>query len=131
MVGARGIVVGGTTAAEVRISGNSVRDVVQGIHVGISARRPRNPGGSVATDSAGRVVIDKNVVRVALMPESVVERHGIFVGNRVMFEDMLAAMTVNDIHPIIDKVFDFQDAASAYQYQMEGKHFGKVVITHG
>ena len=54
--------------------------------------------------------------------------HGIFVGNRVMYEDMLAAMTVNKIHPIVDKVYDFQDAAAAYQYQMDGKHFGKVVI---
>jgi len=54
--------------------------------------------------------------------------HGIFVGNRTMFEDMLAAMTVNRIKPVIDKVFAFEDAAEAYRYQMEGKHFGKVVI---
>ena len=54
--------------------------------------------------------------------------HGIFVGNRVMFEDMLKAMTVSQIHPIIDKTYAFEDAASAYRYQMEAKHFGKVVI---
>ena len=54
--------------------------------------------------------------------------HGIFVGSRAMFEDMLAAMTVNRIKPIIDKVFPFEDAAEAYRYQMETKHFGKVVI---
>src|SRR2546430_3835581 len=78
----RGITVGGTTAAEVRISGNSVRDVVQGIHVGTSAQRKRNPGpGAPVSDTAGRVVISHNAVYVTLMPESVVERHGIFVGN--------------------------------------------------
>lgn len=55
--------------------------------------------------------------------------HGIFVGNRAMYEDMLKAMTMSAIHPIIDKTFEFGDAASAYRYQMEGKHFGKVVIT--
>ena len=54
--------------------------------------------------------------------------HGIFVGNRVMFEDMLDAMTVNRIHPVIDKTFEFKDARAAYQYQMDGKHFGKVII---
>ncbi|MEI9988697.1 MAG: NAD(P)-dependent alcohol dehydrogenase [Rhizomicrobium sp.] len=54
--------------------------------------------------------------------------HGIFVGNRVMFEDMLAAMTVNAIKPIIDKTYAFEDAAEAYKHQMEAKHFGKVVI---
>ncbi len=54
--------------------------------------------------------------------------HGIFVGNRAMFEDMLAAMTVNAIKPVIDKTYAFEDAHAAYQYQMDAKHFGKVVI---
>lgn len=54
--------------------------------------------------------------------------HGIYVGSRTMFEDMLAAMTTNHIKPIIDKVFPFEDAAEAYKYQQAGKHFGKVVI---
>jgi Family of unknown function (DUF6519) len=82
MLGARGIVVGGTVARDVRITGNTVRDVVQGIHVGTSSHRPRNPGaGGPVSDTAGRVVIDKNTVHVAVMPESVQERHGIFVGN--------------------------------------------------
>ena len=45
-----------------------------------------------------------------------------------MFQDMLTAMTANAIRPIIDKVFRFDKAPDAYRYQMEGKHFGKVVI---
>lgn len=55
--------------------------------------------------------------------------HGIFVGNRRMFEDMLQAMTVNAIRPVVDKVFGFDDAADAYRHLMAGRHFGKVVIT--
>lgn len=55
--------------------------------------------------------------------------HGIFVGSRGMFEDMLTAMVANAIKPIIDKVFPFEDAAEAYRYQQAGKHFGKVVIS--
>ena len=82
MVAARGIVVGGTIAPEVRIIGNTVRDAVQGIHVGVSAQRKRDPGVlAPVADTAGRVLISQNVVNVALMPESAVERHGIFVGN--------------------------------------------------
>ncbi|HUO93328.1 MAG TPA: NAD(P)-dependent alcohol dehydrogenase [Rhizomicrobium sp.] len=54
--------------------------------------------------------------------------HGIFVGNRRMFEDMLAAMRVNAIKPVIDRTFAFKEVAEAYRYQMEGRHFGKVVI---
>ena len=80
MLAAQGIVVAGTTADEVRIVGNTVRDSVQGIHVGVSAQRVRNPGSGVS-DTAGRVVIDDNVVALALMAESSTERHGIFVGN--------------------------------------------------
>ena len=54
--------------------------------------------------------------------------HGIFVGNRTMFEDMLTAMTVNAIKPVIDSVFSFDDAVKAYAHMIAGAHFGKVVI---
>jgi NADPH:quinone reductase-like Zn-dependent oxidoreductase len=54
---------------------------------------------------------------------------GVFVGNRTMFEDMLKAMTVNAIKPVIDRTFDFDHARDAYQQVKDGKHFGKVVIT--
>lgn len=37
-------------------------------------------------------------------------------------------MTVNSIKPIIDKTFEFKDAAAAYKDKMEGKHFGKIAI---
>jgi NADPH:quinone reductase-like Zn-dependent oxidoreductase len=54
--------------------------------------------------------------------------HGIFVGSRAMFADMLTAMTVNRIRPIVDRAFPFEQAVDAYRYQMAGAHFGKVVI---
>lgn len=54
--------------------------------------------------------------------------HGIFVGNRAMFERMNVAIEVNGIMPVVDKVFAFEQAADAYRYQQSGAHFGKVVI---
>ena len=54
---------------------------------------------------------------------------GIFVGSRAMFEDMNRAMAVNGMKPVIDKVFPFEEAAEAYKYQWEKKHFGKIVIS--
>ena len=54
--------------------------------------------------------------------------HGIFVGNRRMFEAMLAAMSVNAIKPVIDRVFAFADAPEAYGHLTAGRHFGKIVI---
>lgn len=55
--------------------------------------------------------------------------HGIFVGNRAMFEDMNRAIAINDIHPPIDKVFPFDEARQAYEYQWSQAHFGKVIIS--
>jgi len=53
--------------------------------------------------------------------------HGIFVGNRCHFEELNAAIEVNRIKPVIDKVFPFEAAAEAFRYQKAGA-FGKVVI---
>ncbi|GAA5508705.1 NAD(P)-dependent alcohol dehydrogenase [Novipirellula caenicola] len=53
---------------------------------------------------------------------------GIYVGSRQMHQRMLAAMTVNQIAPVIDKTFSFDDAIAAYHYFASQKHVGKVVI---
>ncbi len=54
--------------------------------------------------------------------------HGIFVGNRAMFERMNAAIEVNGLRPVVDRVFGFDEAADAYRYQQSASLFGKVVI---
>lgn len=65
-------------------------------------------------------------------PQSIMGRwarlQGIVVGNRAMFEDMIAAITVNHIRPVVDRIFSFDEALDAYRYELAGKHFGKVVI---
>ena len=57
--------------------------------------------------------------------------HGIFVGNRRMFEEMNHAIEVHDIHPVIDKVFDFEDSLEAIGHFKSQAHLGKVVIRIG
>lgn len=54
----------------------------------------------------------------------------ITVGSRQSFEAMLRAIDVNQMRPVIDKVFKFDDAKLAYQHLQEQKHFGKVVISN-
>lgn len=54
----------------------------------------------------------------------------ITVGSRQSFEAMLRAIEVNQMRPVIDKVFAFEDAKLAYQHLQEQKHFGKVVISN-
>ncbi len=55
--------------------------------------------------------------------------NGIYVGSRAMFQRMLLAFTVNQVHPIIDRVFPFAEAKDAYAYLQSGAHFGKIVMT--
>jgi NADPH:quinone reductase-like Zn-dependent oxidoreductase len=53
---------------------------------------------------------------------------GIFVGSGEMFENMLKALTLHEIRPVIDRVFPFAEAKEALRYMESGSHFGKVVI---
>jgi len=53
---------------------------------------------------------------------------GIYVGSAEMFEAMNRAMLRHRTQPVVDRVFGFADAPAAYQYQLSGAHFGKVVI---
>ena len=53
---------------------------------------------------------------------------GIYVGSREMHQRTLAAIDRNNLHPIIDRTFAFENAVEAYRYFASQKHVGKVVI---
>jgi NADPH:quinone reductase-like Zn-dependent oxidoreductase len=53
---------------------------------------------------------------------------GIYVGSRLMFENMNRAIALHKIKPVIDRVFPFDQAIEAYKHLESGSHFGKVVI---
>jgi NADPH:quinone reductase-like Zn-dependent oxidoreductase len=53
---------------------------------------------------------------------------GVYVGSRAMFEAMNAAIAATRLKPVVDRVFPFEEARAAYEYQGSGAHFGKVVI---
>jgi NADPH:quinone reductase-like Zn-dependent oxidoreductase len=50
------------------------------------------------------------------------------VGSREQFEQMNRAITQARIRPVIDKVFEFHEAASAFEYFDTASRIGKVVI---
>jgi len=54
--------------------------------------------------------------------------HGIFVGDRDMFEEMNRAIAVNRIVPVVDRVFRFDEAKAAYRHHASGAFVGKIVI---
>lgn len=53
---------------------------------------------------------------------------GIYVGSRANFEAMTAFIEQHRIRPVIDRVFELDDAADAYRRIDAGEHLGKVVI---
>jgi len=56
---------------------------------------------------------------------------GIFVGSRAMFEDMNRAIESNNLKPVIDKTFAFEEIREALKYMESARHFGKIVINIG
>jgi NADPH:quinone reductase-like Zn-dependent oxidoreductase len=52
----------------------------------------------------------------------------VYVGSRTMFEDMLRAFAYRELHPVVDRVFPFAEAAAAYRLIESQTHFGKIVI---
>ena len=110
MTGGRGVdhvvEVGGAGTLE-----RSLRAVRRGGHVALIG--VLSGGGEI-----NPLPILSNVVRV----------QGIYVGSREMFEAMNRAFALNEIRPVVDRVFDFGEAPEAYRYLESGAHFGKVVI---
>ena len=57
-----------------------------------------------------------------------VKMNGLAVGSRVMQEKMITAIETNQIAPIIDRAFAFDELAAAFRHQASGAHFGKIVV---
>ncbi len=53
---------------------------------------------------------------------------GLFVGPRESFEAMNHALEQHQIKPVIDRVFDFNDAPEAFKYLESAQHMGKIVV---
>jgi NADPH:quinone reductase-like Zn-dependent oxidoreductase len=54
--------------------------------------------------------------------------HGVYVGSVRMFEALNRLLAALDLHPVIDRVFAFDEARAAYEHLASGAHFGKVVV---
>lgn len=67
---------------------------------------------------------------VNLMPVLMksVRVQGIFVGSREMFEAMNRAISLHQLRPVVDRVFDFKDTQAALRHMEAGAHFGKICL---
>jgi NADPH:quinone reductase-like Zn-dependent oxidoreductase len=106
--------------------------------VGVDVTIETGGGGTLAkTIEATRVGGTISLIGVltggTIDPSSVMRKsirlQGVYVGNRRMFDDMNAALALNQIHPVIDQLFDFDDARTAYNVMRGAGHFGKLVVS--
>ena len=54
---------------------------------------------------------------------------GVYVGSRVMFEEMNRALAAHAVTPVIDRTYPLRDAVEAFRYLEDGHARGKIVIT--
>lgn len=53
---------------------------------------------------------------------------GLVVGNRQQQIDMVKAIEVAKLRPVIDRSFPLEEIENAFHYQASGAHFGKIVL---
>lgn len=54
--------------------------------------------------------------------------NGIYVGSQEMFNEMNQFLESHQLHPVIDRVFPYDQSRQAFEWLASGHHFGKVVI---
>ncbi len=104
-------------------------------------------GADVAIETGGAGTLEKTIAAVrvggtigfigvltggAVDPTAVMRKsirlQGVYVGSRRLFEELNAALELHAVHPVIDRVFEFADARSAFHAMRAAGHFGKLVV---
>jgi NADPH:quinone reductase-like Zn-dependent oxidoreductase len=67
-------------------------------------------------------------LQIGAMIASSARLQGVSVGSRDMFEAMSRALELHRIQPVVDLVFAWTDARSAFAAMQAGEHFGKIVL---
>ncbi|WP_428331509.1 zinc-binding dehydrogenase [Mucilaginibacter sp.] len=67
-------------------------------------------------------------INTAKIMSKQIRLQGIEVGSKEMFTRMNKALDVNQISPIVDKVYAFEDAREALSALEKGTHFGKIAL---
>lgn len=57
-----------------------------------------------------------------------VRMQGVLVGSRTQQQDMIKAIELNKMKPVIDKVFSLDELVKAFEYQETNAHFGKICL---
>ncbi|KAI0365042.1 NAD-P-binding protein [Pilatotrama ljubarskyi] len=84
-------------------------------------------GGTVSVIGHIEMEADVSDLPLKVLGRAIILR-GILIGSRQEFENMNRFVAAAELHPVVDKVFSFEDARMAYEYQQSQQHVGKVVI---
>ena len=107
----------------------------QGVDLVVEVGGPGTMGESLRAVRAGGEIacigfLDGKSVGIdffALFGSGATLRH-VSVGSREGLRDLSRAIATSALKPVIDRVFEFEDAKRAFAYLETGEHFGKVVI---
>lgn len=81
-----------------------------------------SPAGTKITGPA------QGVTRLPLIVMQQQRIQGVTVGSVETLQAMVDAIAVNEMHPILDQVFSFENAKEAFAHMAAGRHFGKIAI---
>ena len=76
------------------------------------------------------VLVQGEINPISIMHQGMMMR-SILTGSRAMLEDLVNAVANTGMHPVIDRVFPFDEAVMAYEYLQAAGHVGKIVIAIG
>ena len=98
-------------------------------------------GGSTMRQSIEAVAIGGNIASIGILgngrkgeitfPKLFFKQchlNGLAVGSRIMQQQMVKAIEISAMKPIVDKSFSFDQLGNAFRHQASGKHFGKIVL---
>ena len=85
-------------------------------------------GGSIALIGvlAGPAQGDTRLPLIVMQQQRI---QGVTVGSVENLQAMVDAIAANEMHPVMDQPFSFENARDAFAYMAAGKHFGKIAIT--
>jgi NADPH:quinone reductase-like Zn-dependent oxidoreductase len=77
----------------------------------------------------GRLAGSREPVNVVPILMRQIRCQGVFVGHRRGFLAMARALEQHQVHPVVDRIFPFEEAPAALAALSEARHFGKIAIT--
>ena len=75
----------------------------------------------VLTGRAGDIPTAKLMAKQARL-------QGLIVGSRAHQQEMIRAIEVSGMHPVLDRSFALEEIAEAFRHEESGKHFGKICL---